>query len=64
MKKMYKEVVVDFASSAIMSVNTALRRFCFDLHLDSMDCAADLSKVIPYALIRVSMGTEVISFIP
>ena len=35
------KAVVDFASSAIMSVNIALKRFCFDLHLDSMDCAAD-----------------------
>ncbi len=29
-----------------------------------MDCAADLSTVILYSLMRVSMGTEVISFIP
>ena len=30
----------------------------------SIDCAADFSKVIPYSRMRVSMGTEVISFIP
>ncbi len=30
----------------------------------SMDCAADFSIVIPYASMRVPMGTEVISFIP
>ena len=29
-----------------------------------IDCAADLSIVIPYSLMRVAMGTEVISLSP